>query len=356
MGDPSRGLPTHFAKLAAAALCTVTLNACGGHGAGPTPVPPGPPSVACPAPVQALAHNGTAPTVSYDTPVGQGGQSPVTTTCSPASGGTFQLGTTMVTCTATDALGQSGSCNFGVTVSPVPTLVGTRFMAFGDSLTAGTISPAPTILMIDEPGSYPSQLVPMLSARYADQTITMINEGLPGRLARDDLGRFGSALTADGPQIVLLMHGANDLLNYQQAGISDALQAIDSMVRQAKGRGIRVLLANLPPQNPDGIRGKGAVALPEFNAGILKTTQLDDVPLVDLYGQMGTYQGYIGVDGLHPTDVGYRKIAEIFLSVIQSTLETPAPPPAPTTDLRTSSAAQRGRPTAYSSRSPSAVR
>jgi lysophospholipase L1-like esterase len=201
-------------------------------------------------------------------------------------------------------------------------------MAFGDSLTAGTISPAPTLLMIDEPGSYPSQLLPMLTARYTDQTITMVNEGFPGHLAKDDLGRFSEALSEDQPNIVLLMHGANDLLNLQEAGISDALQAIDSMVRQANGRGIHVLLATLPPQNPAGSRGRGAAALPDFNAGIAHTAELDAVPLVDLYGQMGTYQGYIGVDGLHPTEVGYAKIAEIFMKVIKSTLEVPpgAPP------------------------------
>jgi lysophospholipase L1-like esterase len=289
--------------------------------------------------VQAISHNGAQPTVTFDTPVGQGGEAPVSTACSPASGGTFALGTTTVTCTATDALGQSASCTFGVNVSAAPQVVGTKFVAFGDSLTAGTISPAPTLLMIDEPGSYPSQLLPMLSARYADQTITMVNEGAPGHFAKDDLGRFGSVLSGDQPDVVLLMHGANDLLNLQDAGISDALQAIDSMVRQAKGRGIHVLLATLPPQNPAGTRGRGAASLPEFNAGIAHTAELDAVPLVDLYGQMGTYEGYIGVDGLHPTEVGYAKIAELFMNAIKNTLEVPAaaPPSQPPQSTRAQS-------------------
>jgi lysophospholipase L1-like esterase len=327
MGDPIRGVSTRISKFGLLAICTLTLAACGSHSSSPTPVPPGPPSLTCPAPVQAISHNGAAPAVTYDTPVGQGGEAPVNTTCSPASGGTFAVGTTMVTCTATDALGQSASCTFGVNVSPVPRLVGTKFVAFGDSMTAGTISPAPTLLMIDEPGSYPSQLLPMLSARYSDQTITMVNEGAPGHFAKDDLGRFGTVLSQDQPDIVLLMHGANDLLNLQEAGISDALQAIDSMVRQAKGRGIHVLLATLPPQNPAGSRGRGAVALPDFNAGIAHTAELDAVPLVDLYGQMGTFEGYIGVDGLHPTEVGYAKIADIFMKSIQGNLEVPSDAP-----------------------------
>jgi lysophospholipase L1-like esterase len=99
------------------------------------------------------------------------------------------------------------------------------------------------------------------------------------------------------------------------------------MVRQAKGRGIHVLLATLPPQNPAGSRGRGAVALPDFNAGIAHTAELDAVPLVDLYGQMGTFEGYIGVDGLHPTEVGYAKIADIFMKSIQGNLEVPSDAP-----------------------------
>ncbi len=37
--------------------------------------------------------------------------------CVPASGSTFALGTTMVTCTATDAASNTGTCNFNVTVN-----------------------------------------------------------------------------------------------------------------------------------------------------------------------------------------------------------------------------------------------
>jgi len=41
---------------------------------------------------------------------------PVTATCSPVSGSTFPVGTTTVTCTATDQLNNTASCTFTVTV------------------------------------------------------------------------------------------------------------------------------------------------------------------------------------------------------------------------------------------------
>ena len=44
----------------------------------------------------------------------------VPVTCTPASGSTFAVGTTSVTCTASDALGNTASAGFTVTVQPMP--------------------------------------------------------------------------------------------------------------------------------------------------------------------------------------------------------------------------------------------
>jgi len=45
----------------------------------------------------------------------------VTYTCSPASGSTFAKGTNSVTCTATDASGNTATCSFSVTVNDTET-------------------------------------------------------------------------------------------------------------------------------------------------------------------------------------------------------------------------------------------
>ena len=44
--------------------------------------------------------------------------------------------------------------------------------------------------------------------------------------------------------------------------------------------------------------------------------------LVDLYAAMlPDVQRYIGVDGLHPNEAGYTRIAELFFQAIQANLE-----------------------------------
>ncbi|HMN42290.1 MAG TPA: GC-type dockerin domain-anchored protein [Phycisphaerales bacterium] len=47
---------------------------------------------------------------------------PLTVSCAPPSGSSFASGTTPVVCSATDACGNVGSCNFNVTVNPFNTL------------------------------------------------------------------------------------------------------------------------------------------------------------------------------------------------------------------------------------------
>jgi Concanavalin A-like lectin/glucanases superfamily/HYR domain len=68
------------------------------------------PTITCPASVIAVGSIVTypAPTVSDNCPG-------ATATCSPASGSTFPAGTTTVTCTATDASGNTAGCSFAVT-------------------------------------------------------------------------------------------------------------------------------------------------------------------------------------------------------------------------------------------------
>ncbi len=305
-----------------AGLGMALVGSCGGGSTQPDPPPnPSAPTITCPATVEALAHKGVLPTVTFDTPVAQGGQAPVGVACSPASGTKFPLGDSSVTCTATDAGSRTGTCDFTVTVDAVPQITKTKFMAFGDSLTAGTTSPAPTVLVLDLEDSYPTKLLALLSGRYLDQTITMINEGAPGHFVETDFSRFQDAMRADRPQVLLLMEGANDLNTYGEPSITHIVGSLEQMVSDARSRGAVVFLATLPPQNPAGKNGHHANLLPELNDQIARTAADEGATLVDLFGEMGTWKGYIGADGLHPTAEGYQRIAEIWRDAIQKQLE-----------------------------------
>ena len=76
----------------------------------------------CSADVSVLASNAAGAVVTY-TSSAAGGCPPVTVNCNPPSGSTFPIGTTTVTCTASDACGQTVTCSFHVTVNRPPVAI-----------------------------------------------------------------------------------------------------------------------------------------------------------------------------------------------------------------------------------------
>lgn len=77
-----------------------------------------PPAVACPANIiKSTDPNQCSTTASYTVTATDNCDGPLTPTCAPASGSTFQKGVTTVTCTATDSSNNTGACSFTVTVN-----------------------------------------------------------------------------------------------------------------------------------------------------------------------------------------------------------------------------------------------
>ena len=74
---------------------------------------------------------------------------------------------------------------------------------------------------VDPVRSYPAVLQSLMSVDFPEQGATVINEGLGGRRARDDVERLPGVLETYKPEGLLILHGYNDLLN-------DGLGAVDS--------------------------------------------------------------------------------------------------------------------------------
>ena len=106
-----------------------------------------------------------------------------------------------------------------------------------------------------------------------------------------------------------------------------------SMVLNAQGRGVEVLLATLTPVTDgfeDALPGTRA-AIADLNAQIRgMATELGLGGVVDLYAALNGVPGIIGADGFHPTVAGYRRMAEIFFAEIESRYDTTPQPPAVT--------------------------
>jgi lysophospholipase L1-like esterase len=315
---------------AGAAWLALAVGACSSPTT-PTP-PPAAPALTCPADLSAVSNDGSAVVVSYVTPEAAGGSAPVTVSCRPPSGSLFSPGATSVACTATDQLSRQATCTFLVKLSVPPRLKYTKFMAFGDSMTAGKPGTLFAFGVEDYAGSYPSDLYTALVARYATQTFTMSKQGWPGEYTAVAVPRLQSTLPTAAPQVVLLMDGANDLAAGDSTAIQPAVRNMQQMVALSQSAGAQVFLANLPPTVEDGNppRGNGGHYLVEtYNSGLAGVANQTGATLVDVYTALKADPGtFISADGLHPSTAGYQKIADTFLASIRAKLEITGVTPA----------------------------
>jgi lysophospholipase L1-like esterase len=208
------------------------------------------------------------------------------------------------------------------TPAPTPRIGKTRFVAFGDSLTEGVASAPVTLRLVNVPFSYPAKLQEALRTRYRDQSdLVVANEGKAGESALDARPRLPDAIKANNPEVVLLMDGANDLLVYHSRGISRAVSGVEDMIKDARRRGLLVIVATLPPQRRGGLRAEGEPYLAELNAQLRKTAAEEGAGLVDVNAQLDL--SFVGQDGLHLTEAGYARLAEIFAGAIRAAFELP---------------------------------
>jgi hypothetical protein len=77
------------------------------------------PTISCPTNVQTIALTAAGRPVDYSTPAASDACSAASVQCVPASGGIFPVGTSTVTCTATDASTNTAQCSFTVEVAPI---------------------------------------------------------------------------------------------------------------------------------------------------------------------------------------------------------------------------------------------
>ena len=209
-----------------------------------------------------------------------------------------------------------------------PRLSRLRYLAFGDSLTEGVVTTAIAAnwrfaLTAGRSESYPFKLQQLLSARYTAQSPSVLNAGRGGEQAADALPRLQSVLNeARDTEVVLLLEGINDLNAFGEGRIPAAVDAMKGLMREVKRRGMVPMVATMVPLNPAGRRAGAAGWVPEYNRDLVRTAQTEGVTVVDLYNQFDV--SLQGPDGLHPSEQGYQRMAEIFLAAIRAAFEQPA--------------------------------
>lgn len=314
-------------------LLTVLAGLAAGCG-NDNPVAPGyapapdPPELSCPSDLTETGVTGISRVMTYTVPPPSGGLPPVTSSCSPASGSAFPIGTTLVTCVATDSVGQRRTCAFSVTLTPLR-LNAVTFLAFGDSLTEGQngnaiVGPCSLdagVQCVDTANAYPTVLARLLKDEFPTQNVSVVNAGIGGERVEEGLARLPGVLAQQRPDALLLLEGFNNLGRDGASGVSEIVDTLRRDIRVAKQAEVAfVFVSTLTPPGP-GFRALDRELIEEVNAELRRVVPIEGAILVDSYPLfLGRESTLIASDGLHLTPAGNQVLAESFFTAIRSTI------------------------------------
>ena len=272
---------------------------------------------------------------TYPAATVSGGAAPVSVTCNPASGSSFPLGVTSVSCTASDAQSRQAACSFRVTLTAA-TLKVTKFDTLGDSLTEGENG---RLAFLDTPNAYPTKLQGLFDMTYPGQGINVINRGISGWPIERTVEELPGDLAVDRPGAALFLSGYNNLFNACGNGpantvaCQEAIVAVQFGIRDCirRSREFNVGYIFVSTLTPPGPVLPGAArdrristdAIVQANARIRQVVAAEGVSLVDTYPTfLGHEAEYVDTDGLHLRPAGYQALAQSFFAAIAATVPT----------------------------------
>jgi lysophospholipase L1-like esterase len=158
--------------------------------------------------------------------------------------------------------------------------------------------------------SYPAVLQQALSLELADAHVAVINRGIGGQDAREELARMAADVLAIRPQVVIWQVGANGALRNSDPGLFR--ERVTTGVHILQAAGVDVVLMD----NQQSPRLLARPEEPVMDAELARVA--DDTgaalfsrrSLMQAWGQAGAAPAqFIATDGLHHNDRGYHCVA-----------------------------------------------
>ncbi|MBF0368666.1 MAG: arylesterase [Magnetococcales bacterium] len=163
-------------------------------------------------------------------------------------------------------------------------------LAFGDSLTYGTGAGSGE--------SYPEILSGLIKRR-------VVSSGIPGEESWEGLARLPGVLSRHDPKLLILCHGANDIL--QGRPWEEITENLNAMIQLAQEQGIQVVLLGVPSF---GI----PLSTAPFYAQVAEGFQipLEKEAFVDIL-----LDPSMKTDWVHPNAKGYRALARAVAKLLR---------------------------------------
>jgi lysophospholipase L1-like esterase len=187
------------------------------------------------------------------------------------------------------------------------------YLAFGDSITWGEGSSDLT--------GYRSYLRADLRAYWGKAAVD--GDGDPGTKSDVGQSRLGASLAAWQPAYLLILYGTND---WNAAQCRDwfpcyTIDALRSMVRQARGAGAKPILGTIPPVNPDYVDHSATERndwVRRMNDRIRAMAREEQVAIAEVHGDFLEQPSLpaLFADDKHPNNEGYRVMSRSFFDAI----------------------------------------
>jgi lysophospholipase L1-like esterase len=203
---------------------------------------------------------------------------------------------------------------------PIPAVLPLRgraranvYLAFGDSITWGDGS--------SDLSGYRSYLQADLRAVWGKAVVE--GDGVPATKSDEGERRVGGSLATHRPGYLLILYGTND---WNESRCRDwfpcfTIDALRSMVHQARAAGAEPLLGTIPPVNPDYVdRNAGARNdwVKRMNDQIRAMAREEQVSIAEVHGDFLKQPSLpaLFADDKHPNNEGYRVMSRSFFDAI----------------------------------------
>jgi lysophospholipase L1-like esterase len=162
-------------------------------------------------------------------------------------------------------------------------------------------------------------------AEKLNQKVHLINLGIPGTTLHDALNLELPVALDSHPRLITIWLGVNDIAD--RVPVNSYSHDLDIMLSRLRSEAssAHILIANIPdltllPYFASYNQQDLHTVIEEYNLIIAQEAQQHHAILVNMSQQNYNLQDhpeYISNDGLHPTDLGYLQIAELFYKTLQ---------------------------------------
>jgi acyl-CoA thioesterase I len=191
-------------------------------------------------------------------------------------------------------------------------------VALGSSSTAGAGASSPA-------ASYPSRLEAELMARFPEQSVTVINQGVNGEDLADMLARFEESVARAHPDLVLWQVGTNAVLRDNPLGPVDRL--VHDGIARMKALGADVVLID-PQFAPKVIAKADAEEMVNLISEESKQASVDLFPRFTIMREWRErdgvpFEAFLSPDLLHMNDWSYACIGNLLAASISEAATRP---------------------------------